>query len=102
MFGSLAGTDSGLRGPATGEADGDVDVITDGFGAAEPGLAEALDPTDGLGPVDTTTVVAGLSVAAGAGGLVGAEQPRANSNVAVELRPPVMFKTRRSRSRRDR
>ena len=34
--------------------------------------------------------------------LVGAEQPRANSNVAVEPRPPVMFKTRRSRSRRDR
>ena len=85
--GSFAGTDNGLRAPATGEdaADGDAtgdtasDATGDKGGAAVVGTAAA------------GVVVPGC-----------AEQPSDSNNVALLPSPPVIFKTRRTRSRRSR
>src|SRR5262249_4873799 len=86
MVGSLAATDSGLcaagDGDAAGEAAGDAATAGDAAGAVV-----------GLGGV----VGAVVGCAAGCGA-----QPSASSKVAAEATPPVMLRTRRTRSRRDR
>src|SRR5579859_5073488 len=105
--GSLAATESGLR--ATG--DGEPTASTEGDAAGEAaGLAAAEGLAAGLGARLAAGLAAGAVVGFGAavaaGALVGAdgvaEQPRASSSVAVAPTPPVMFNTRRTRSRRER
>src|SRR5437763_11938297 len=110
MLGSLAAIDNGLR--ATGDGDAAGEAAGDAAGEAA-GLAAGLAAADGdataagLTAGDAAAAVVGLGgavVAAGAlvGCAAGWEQPSANNSVAVLLRPPVMFRTRRTRSRRDR
>src|SRR5205807_1543879 len=77
------------------------------FGVPAHDVATALgEPAaDGLAAGLAAGAVVGFGAAAGA--LVGAgcwlgEQPRLLSRVAVEATPPVMYSTRRIRSRRDR
>src|SRR6266542_3008459 len=106
--GSFAGTDSGLC------ATGDGEATADAAGAAA-GEGEATGFAAGDGLAAGEAAIAGDAAAAGAvvgfGGVVGAvvgcaagwgAQPRASSIVAVEATPPVMFRTRRTRSRRER
>src|SRR5215510_828708 len=104
MAGSLAGTDRGLPATGLGEA------TAEGDGAGE---AAGLAAGDGLLTGDAAAGLAGAVVGfggvvgAGAGAVVGCAagvgaQPRLKSNVAVEATPPVMFRTRRTRSRRKR
>src|SRR5438067_2295355 len=109
--GSLADTESGLRatgedepttlGEAAGEAAGLAGAIMLEGLAAGAGLAAAA----GLGEAPVAAVGLGAAVAA-AGALVGAPaapgQPSVNRSVAVVPRPPVMFSTRCTRSRRKR
>lgn len=111
----MAGTDNGLR--ATGE--GDPTAITDGGAAGEAtGFGAAAAAADGLAATEADGLAAeaaGLGAteaaadavvgfaAAGAavGDAAGAEHPNASKRVAVVPTPPVIFKTRRIKSRRD-
>ena len=102
-----------IEGDAAGEAAGLV--AADGLAlVAAAGLAEGLWATagppaaeaadDGLPAGEAADAgLDGADVAAGA--LVGlgaaAEQPSASKSVALVPSPPVMFNTRRTRSRRD-
>src|SRR5919199_2241614 len=103
MDGSLAGTDKGLR--ATG--DGDAAAAGEAAGEAA-GRTTGLTATLGLGEAAglTAGLAAGAAVGLGAAGaVVGAAcwlgaHPRVASTVAVDATPPVMYRTRRTRSRR--
>src|SRR5919202_3784261 len=116
MLGSLAGTDNGLRatgaadGEAAGEAAGDATGRAAAGDAAAAGDGEAAGlatvSADGLAAGEAAAAAVGFAAALVAGALVGAGadgwQPMASSSVAVDPIPPVMLRTRRTMSRRER
>src|SRR5215472_534868 len=104
MVGSLAATDSGLCAAGDGDAAGDAAGEAAGDAAGDGDAA-------GLAAGDAATAGDAAGAVVGLGGVVGAvvgcaagcgAQPSASSKVAAEATPPVMLRTRRTRSRRDR